>query len=110
MLRTQEWIYTGKLEREPGKNILQSVLQITGAVPRYNPRILQQPGANDAALPETPVQLSLGAAGLKPWEPPFSDLGYLHHPGTDDDIKAITHWLLLDIDTKVCPATLLVGS
>lgn len=106
----QEWVYTGRLEKEKGKDILESVLQLTGAVPRYNPRILQQPGPNDKAGPETPVQLPLGTKGLRPWEAPFSELGYLHHPGTEDSIKAITHWLLLDLDTPVRPSLLKASS
>eukprot|EP00884_Botryococcus_braunii_P009701 jgi/Botrbrau1/18732/Bobra.0386s0055.1 len=89
-----------QLEKEKGKNIVQSVTPIDkGAVPRYNPRILQQPGPNDKAGLDTPFQLALGTAGLRPWEAPFSELGYLHHPGTEDAVKAITHWLLLDLDT-----------
>ena len=34
-------------------------------------------------------------------ERPWSELGYLHHPGSEDDVKGISHWLIADFDTKV---------
>jgi hypothetical protein len=93
----------GTLHEEDDHDVLHSILELTGAVPRYNPRILQAPAAGDKSLPDTPRQLVLARQGLRPSEAPFSTLGYIHHPGSEDDVKGITHWLAADLDTKVRP-------
>ena len=47
-------------------------------------------------------QLALGAlTGLDLFQPPLSRLVYLHRPGTEDEIKPITHWIIGDLATKV---------
>ena len=52
-------------------------------------------------------QLTFGTlTGLDLFQPPLSRLGYLHSPGTEDEIKPITHWLIGDLATKVTSAGL----
>ena len=47
-------------------------------------------------------QLTFGTlSGLDLFQPPLSRLGYLHSPGTGDEIKPITHWIIGDLATKV---------
>ena len=46
-------------------------------------------------------QLTFGTlAGLDLFQPPLSRLGYLHSPGTEDEIKPITHWIIGDVATQ----------
>ncbi len=46
-------------------------------------------------------QLTFGTlSGLDLFQPPLSRLGYLHSPGTEDEIKPITHWIIGDLATK----------
>ena len=87
--------------------MLQSILTLTGAVPRYNPRILQEAGSGDRNGAASPRQLTLAGKGLRPSEAPFAGLGYIHYPGSEDDIKSITHWLVVDLDTQVRTASVL---
>lgn len=91
----------GTLSEDEDEDVLHNILALTGAVPRFNPRILQAPAAGDKRGPDAPRQLLLARKGLRPSEAPFSGLGYIHHPGSEDDIKGITHWLAADLDTKV---------
>ena len=50
------------------------------------------------------LQLALVGPGLSARERPWSELGYLHHPGSEDDVKGVSHWLIADLDTKVGPS------
>ena len=47
------------------------------------------------------LQLSHASNGLNPRAEPWSHLGYLHRPATEDEIKGITHWVVTDLDTEV---------
>ena len=52
------------------------------------------------------LQLFHASNGLNPRAEPWSHLGYLHQPSTEDEIKGITHWIVTDVDTEVaCLAT-----
>ncbi len=84
-------VYYGVL-RDNEEDILTFLLDHFNALPRFNPRITEGEG-DDAA-----VQLTLTEV-LTP--PPSDQLNYLHHPGTEDNIKAITHWIVLDLKTEV---------
>ena len=47
-------------------------------------------------------QLTFGTLpGLDLFQPPLSRLGYLQSPGTEDEIKPITHWIVGDLATQV---------
>ena len=48
--------------------------------------------------------MALVGPELSAREHPWSELGYLHHPGSEDDVKGISHWLIADFDAKVAPA------
>ncbi len=53
------------------------------------------------------MQIALVSEMLKPTAEPWSQLGYVHRPGTEDDVKGISHWVITDLDTEVrtspCP-------
>ena len=88
--------YFGKLSDDE-EDIPRFLLEHFHAVPRFNPRL------TDAAVvgPAAAWQLPLTESSLSPLLPPISKLGYLHHAGTEDDIKAVTHWIAASLDTKV---------
>lgn len=48
------------------------------------------------------MQMALVSEMLKPTAEPWSRLGYLHQPGTEDEVKGISHWVVTDLDTEVC--------
>ncbi len=48
------------------------------------------------------MQLALVSDMLKPTAEPWSQLGYVHRPGTEDEVKGISHWVVTDLDTEVC--------
>ena len=50
------------------------------------------------------MQIALVSEGLSPTVEPWSSLGYLHRPSTEDEVKGITHWVVADLDTQVCHA------
>ncbi len=47
-------------------------------------------------------QYALGGEGNKPTGGWLSQLGYLYPPEAEDTIAAITHWVCVDLNTKVC--------
>lgn len=47
------------------------------------------------------LQLALVAERLNPTLEPWSQLGYLHRPGTEDKVKGISHWVITDLDIAV---------
>lgn len=47
------------------------------------------------------AQIALVGPGLNPMQEPWSQLGYLHHSSTQDDVKGVTHWVVADIDSQV---------
>ncbi len=51
-------------------------------------------------------QHALDEEGNKPTGGWLSQLGYLYPPGAEDTITAITHWVCVDPNTKVCTSFL----
>ena len=47
------------------------------------------------------MQLALAGPELNPRQAPWAQLGYLHHAGSEDDVKGISHWIVADFDGKV---------
>ena len=45
--------------------------------------------------------MALVGPGLNPMQEPWSQLGYLHHSSTQDDVKGVTHWVVANIDSQV---------
>ena len=80
-----EAYYTKKLLDKD--NVAAYLLRDSG-VPRYNPLIL--------APAEPPRRLALAGAKFSSG-PAAAALRYLHAAGTDDDTKAITHWVVADL-------------
>lgn len=89
----QEIIYFGILE-DTEEDIPGFLMKYFKAVPRFNPRIL------DAAGESAPEQLAL-TGKLAANAEPFASLGHLHHPGTEDGLKGVTHWVAVDVETQV---------
>lgn len=58
---------------------------------------LQVTHMNDSIV----AQMALVGPGLNPMQEPWSQLGYLHHSSTQDDVKGVTHWVVADIDSQV---------
>ena len=52
------------------------------------------------------MQMALVSEMLKPTKEPWSLLGYLHRPGTEDEVKGISHWVVTDLNTEVCSTRL----
>lgn len=89
----QEMVYYGAL-RDNEEDILSFLLGHFNALPRFNPRIMEGEG-DDAA---TQLMLTKDLAPL-----PIDQLNYLHHLGTEDSVKAVTHWIIADLKLKVGP-------
>ena len=73
---------------------------------RYNARITGDSSSDSDEPASTPSasavrQLSLSTAPLSPLSGPLKSLGYLHRPGTGDDLKAISHWVVADVASQV---------
>lgn len=73
---------------------------------RYNARITgsSHSDSDETAAPSSASavrQLSLSKPPLTPLRGPLQSLGYLHKPGTEDDLKPITHWVVADVATQV---------
>ena len=89
----QELVYFGDLkDQEP--DIPAFLLRHFHALPRFNPRVMETEGD------EAGLQVAL-TKHLAP--PPPDQINYLHHPGTENVLKAITHWVVADLTTKVPP-------
>ena len=58
---------------------------------------LQVTHRNDSIV----AQMALVGPGLNPMQEPWSQLGYLHHSSTLDDVKGVTHWVVADFDSQV---------
>ena len=86
-------VYFGKLTDEE-EDVPGFLMRYFKAVPRYNPRVADISSAGPAAA----RQLSLHTAVN---EPVLTALGYLHHAGTEDAVKAISHWIAADLCTQV---------
>lgn len=46
-------------------------------------------------------QLALAAGGLNARQAPWAQMGYLHHPGSEDEVKGISHWVVANFDSRV---------
>lgn len=87
----QEMVYFGILSDQE-LDIPAFLLSHFKALPRFNPRITrsQEDGA------------ALQSALIDTLEPPTAEeLNYLHHPGTENALKAVTHWVMVDLKSRV---------
>lgn len=84
--KIQEGVYYRAISQRT--DVLDFFLSENGQ-PRYNPQIVAAPKGErkfvDLALP------------IAENDQVVDRLQYLHHPGTEDDVKPVTHWLALDI-------------
>ncbi|KAL6515179.1 hypothetical protein OROHE_018811 [Orobanche hederae] len=87
--RIQELVYYGQINSHT--DVLDKFLSESG-VQRYNPTII----ADGKAKPKF---VSLCASVIAK-ESVLNDLYYLHSPGTIDDLKPVTHLLVVDITSK----------
>ena len=76
---------------------------------RYNARISEEADKDELQPAQSPSamdvrQISLAKAPLSPLPGPLQSLGHLHKPGTEDDMKPITHWVIADVASQVMPA------
>ncbi|KAK9839732.1 hypothetical protein WJX84_005510 [Apatococcus fuscideae] len=104
MPRIQEAVYYAQLKDEE-EDLLAAVLKMNDAASRYNARITGSSDADSDDLTTSPAasavrQLSLSKSPLSPLSGPLQSLGYLHKPGTEDDLKPITHWLVADVASQ----------
>lgn len=99
----QESIYQGKL-LDSSKNLLSDILQLSGALPRYNARIIKKesPIGRDPSEMKTNYNINLGV------QRDFADklyglgLHYISSQSLEDngkvsDAVAITHWVVVDV-------------
>lgn len=89
----QERIYYGHLsDRE---KFPEAILAAHKALPRYNALIFSSEEAG-----EGPRQLALVGPVLRG---AARGLQYVHQPGTEDEVKAVSHWVVADPDSQVLP-------
>ncbi|XP_050375561.1 UDP-glucose:glycoprotein glucosyltransferase [Argentina anserina] len=87
MPRIQEQVYYGHINSQT--DVLDKFLSESGTT-RYNPQIINSGKPRFTSL-GTSV---LGGEGV------FNDISYLHSPETVDDLKPVTHLLVIDIASK----------
>ncbi|XP_024372023.1 UDP-glucose:glycoprotein glucosyltransferase isoform X2 [Physcomitrium patens] len=87
--RLQEGVYYGAINLRT--DILEKFLSEEGQ-PRYNPQIV--------AVPKEDRKYVGLAYPIAQKDPVLTRLQYLHHPGTEDNVKPVTHWLALDLNKK----------
>lgn len=73
-------------------DILEYILH-TGSQPRYSPLILKR-----NAQPTDASERYVSLAGSVADQTRF--ISYLHHPGTADDVKPVTHWVIVNLGGK----------
>ena len=89
-------VYEGTLT-DKVTDILGSLLERNGALPRYSSLVLQSESSPTAGGEgNAPRNVILDESVLGPLSSRAEVLSYLHAPGTQDDIKAISHWLVID--------------
>ncbi|GAQ80221.1 UDP-glucose:glycoprotein glucosyltransferase [Klebsormidium nitens] len=86
----QQEYYYGRLKER--MNILEYVLH-SGSQPRYSPLILKR-----NAQPSDASERYVSLAGSVADQTRF--ISYLHHPGTADDVKPVTHWVVANLGGK----------
>lgn len=70
-------------------------------MPRFNAYVLN-PSSADGAAEEGPAQVPItGAASAATEQAVWRSLAYLHSSGTEEDVKAITHWVVGDFTSEV---------
>ncbi|KAL3679974.1 hypothetical protein R1sor_022930 [Riccia sorocarpa] len=87
--RIQEAVYYGRLNYRT--DVLDKFLS-DGGQRRYNPQIVSEKKEG-----RTYVSLSSPVAEE---DKVLTRLQYLHHPGTEDDVKPVTHWLCVDLSEE----------
>ncbi|XP_057977897.1 UDP-glucose:glycoprotein glucosyltransferase [Malania oleifera] len=87
--RIQEQVYYGQINSRT--DVLDKFLSESG-IQRYNPQII-------ADRKVKPKFISLSASILGS-ESVLEDISYLHSPGTIDDLKPVTHLLVVDVTTR----------
>ncbi|KAG0591180.1 hypothetical protein KC19_1G156300 [Ceratodon purpureus] len=87
--RLQEGVYYGAINIRT--DILEKFLTEEGQ-PRYNPQIV--------AIPKEERKYVGLAYPVAKKDRVLTRLQYLHFPGTEDDVKPVTHWLALDLTQK----------
>ena len=101
MLSLQEQIYSGALADDE-EDLLEAILEQGKALPRFNSYILSPPASPDGSVAEdAAVQLAIGgAAGVSAGQG-WHGLKYLHSSGSEEEVKAITHWVVADFESEV---------
>uniref|UniRef100_A0A0D6QYA4 Glucosyltransferase 24 catalytic domain-containing protein n=1 Tax=Araucaria cunninghamii TaxID=56994 RepID=A0A0D6QYA4_ARACU len=89
LVKLQEGVYYGHINSRT--DILEKFLSENG-LPRYNPQIVQDGKGNQKFV-------SIAGAVTKT-DSMIMKLQYLHSPGTEDDVKAVTHLLAIDLSSK----------
>ncbi|BFI40446.1 UDP-glucose:glycoprotein glucosyltransferase [Marchantia polymorpha subsp. ruderalis] len=89
MPRIQEAVYYGRINART--DVLDKMLS-EGGQPRYNPQIVSS-RRDDRRY----VSLSSPVAEE---DKVLTRLQYLHHPGSEDDLKPLTHWICVDLTQK----------
>ncbi|KAJ7513700.1 hypothetical protein O6H91_23G011200 [Diphasiastrum complanatum] len=84
--RIQESVYFGKIKSHD--DVLDSLFS-EGSYPRYNPQIISSRKEDRKYVPLSRTIIEKHSL--------LTSLPYLHSPGTEDDVKPITHLLILDL-------------
>ncbi|KAL2613121.1 hypothetical protein R1flu_024813 [Riccia fluitans] len=84
--KIQEAVYYGRINYRT--DVLDKFLS-EGGQRRYNPQIV-------SSKKEDRTYVSLSSPVAKE-DKVLTRLQYLHHPGTEDDLKPLTHWLCVDL-------------
>lgn len=87
--RIQEQVYYGHINSHT--DVLDKFLSESG-IQRYNPQIMTNSKVK-------PIVKSLSASVLGK-ESVLNDIGFLHSPDTIDDLKPVTHFLVVDVASK----------
>ena len=91
----QQMVYYGQLTDDVD-DVPEALMKHYGATTRYNLRISSPDKEQEADSP----QLSL-TGSLSPKCERLEGLAFLHTPTTEDEVKTITHWVILDLTEKV---------
>ncbi|BDA49281.1 UDP-glucose:glycoprotein glucosyltransferase 1 [Coccomyxa sp. Obi] len=94
--RLQEAVYFSRIQ-DSDEDLLGAILRAFDAAPKYNPRLLQTDTDSAAGSAQ---QVALVGPSLNVSQQPWSQLGYLHHASTQDEVKGISHWVIADLDSQ----------
>lgn len=84
-------VYYGQLNDDI-QDIPDFLSKTYGAITRFNPRLLEKG--------EGSPQLDL-IGDFSPQSEYLRTVKYFHSPGTEDELKTITHWIVVDVANKV---------